>query len=122
MNRRHTSHRRGFPSNAAKKRIQGLIPGRDSVCFRVLNAAIVLSILIAVATVLIAPQIDMPDTVMRLHHVSSHSSGAHGTSNSFGTGIVLPTVAVISDGASLSSENLDPPDGLQARLSAVMRC
>ena len=41
----------------------------------------VLAIMIAVLTVLIAPSIDMPDTVLREHHVAPHSmaSGNSGT-------------------------------------------
>jgi hypothetical protein len=86
------------------------------------SAAVVLTILVAVATVLIAPQVDMPDTVLRLHHVSSHSSGTHGSSNLLNTGIAILAEAPQSDDASRSSEGFYPQDGLHARLSVVMRC
>jgi hypothetical protein len=88
----------------------------------VLSAAFVLTILVAVATVLIAPQVDMPDTVLRLHHVSSHSAGTHGLSSVSDTGIAVLAEAPQSDDASRSSDNLNPQDGLHARLSVVMRC
>ena|SRR6188472_1409442 len=53
--------------------------------------AIALAVLIAVATVLIAPSIDMPETTLREHHVSSHSADYNSSGNltSLGTASLL---------------------------------
>lgn len=42
-----------------------------------LRAGVVIAVLLAVATTLIAPTVDLPETVLREHHVVSHASGEH---------------------------------------------
>ena len=41
--------------------------------------AIALALLLSVAAVLIAPSVDLPETVLREHHVASHSLANHTT-------------------------------------------
>jgi hypothetical protein len=41
------------------------------------RASVAVAVLLAVATVLIAPTVDLPETVLREHHVVSHASGEH---------------------------------------------
>lgn len=69
--------------------------------------AIALAVLIAVATVLIAPSIEMPETTLRQHQVTSHSAGydASGNLTSLGAAGLLRAFQTIdarrpSDGSS----------------------
>jgi hypothetical protein len=43
----------------------------------VFRSSVVLAVLIAVITTLIAPTVDLPETVLREHHVVSHMNGGH---------------------------------------------
>lgn len=45
---------------------------------RAIRTGVALAVLLAVAAVLIAPTIDMPETTLREHQVTSHSSSEHG--------------------------------------------
>jgi hypothetical protein len=42
-----------------------------------LGACVAMAVLLAVAAVLIAPNVDLPETVLREQHVVSHASGEH---------------------------------------------
>src|SRR5258708_7311653 len=83
-------HASGFL--AARQKSFGLFAGGGAMrvegSFRI---AIALAVLIAVATVLIAPSIDMPETALREHHVTSHLVGDHSSGNltSLGTAGLL---------------------------------
>ena len=48
---------------------------------RAFRIGLALAVLFAVAAVLIAPTIDMPETTLREHQVASHFSNEHGTGN-----------------------------------------
>ena len=56
---------------------------RKSLCYdarimrRSFKIGVALTVLVAVATVLIAPTIVMQMTTLRTHHVSSHAGGVH---------------------------------------------
>ena len=88
----------------------------------VFTLVIVLTILIAVATALIAPSIDMPDGVMREHHVASHASSGHGTSNLTNSGAAVRLEIGQVDGASRSSEVLHLYIGEHTQSFVVLRC
>lgn len=44
---------------------------------RTLTIGVSLAVLVAIATVLIAPTVDLPETTLREHQVASHSTGEH---------------------------------------------
>ena len=48
---------------------------------RTFRIGVVIAVLLAVATVLIAPTIDMPETTLREHQVTSHFSSEHAPGN-----------------------------------------
>jgi hypothetical protein len=114
---------RNLEAAAAKRRVYRLIQSRDSACMRpVFTLVIVLTILVAVATALIAPSIDMPDGVMREHHVASHSSSGHGTSNLVDSGKAVRIETSQDDGASRSSEILHLNIDEHTQSFVVLRC
>lgn len=86
-----------------------------------LKLVIVATVLAAVLAVLIAPSIDMPETVLREHHVASHST----VTNASGT---LAAVRTISDSLAFRyeavqlSESLAAFDHGHSQTSLVMRC
>lgn len=88
----------------------------------VFTVVIVFTILVAVATALIAPSIDMPDGVMREHHVATHTSGAHGTSNLANSGVTVRVEISQNHGASRSSESLNLYIGEHSQSFVVLRC
>lgn len=57
---------------------------------RGVKTAVAMAVMIAVLTVLIAPSIDMPETVLREHHVAAHSM----TSGTSGTLIVVGIISL----------------------------
>ena len=86
------------------------------------RTAIALAVLVAVATVLIAPSIDMPETTLREHHVTSHSASNNSSGNltSLGTASLLRAFQTIdvnrpSDGPQFSTRG-------QSQSSLVLRC
>jgi hypothetical protein len=89
---------------------------------RTLRIAVALAVLFAVATVLIAPTIDMPETVLREHHVASHSIGNHASGNlkvSVGPGLMASVTHSVESYTSGS-----PRVSSHARVesSQVLRC
>lgn len=123
MNGRRTTRGNGFRSKAGLWRFPRLSAGRDSAPSRhALNAFVILAILIAVATVLIAPSIDMPDTVLREHFVASHSAGVHATSPMVSAVISVLLVVHAQQSASRSSVTLQSTKSDYKQSSAVMRC
>jgi hypothetical protein len=44
---------------------------------RIVRVGVAVAVLFAVATVLIAPTIDMPETTLREHSITSYASGGH---------------------------------------------
>src|SRR5665213_139163 len=121
--RKRTSAGKGLRSTAGLSRIQRPTQGRDRACLhRVYTFAVILTILVAVATALIASSIDMPDTVLREHQVSLHASGSHAANNLLNTGIPVPIETVASDAISWSSEITPSTNNLRTQSSIVMRC
>jgi len=86
------------------------------------RVAIALAVLIAVATVLIAPSIEMPETTLRQHHVTSHSAGydASGNLTSSVTSGLLRAFQTI-DAHLLSEGPLSSTRG-NSQSSLVLRC
>ena len=78
-------------------------------------------VIISVLTVLIAPSIDMPETVLREHHVAAHTM----VNNGSGTLTVVGTIAVAEEfhkyalHMSESSRNMT---GKDSRTPFVLRC
>ena len=88
---------------------------------RLFRIAISMAVMIAVLTVLIAPSIDMPETVLREHHVTTHSI----TNNGSGTLLVLGFVAGDQFGRSdslRSIESTPPADYGYGQTTLVLRC
>jgi hypothetical protein len=72
---------------------------------RTITIGVALAVLIAVATVLIAPTIDLPETTLREHQVVSHSSGEHAPGNlSMFSGLGLSALFAFMIAARLSPE------------------
>lgn len=114
-------HASGFL--AARQKSIELFAGNGAVRVQgSLRIAIALAVLVAVATVLIAPSIDMPETTLREHHVASHSAGDHSSGNltTLGTAALLRVFQTIdahrtSDGPKSSSREHN-------RSPLVLRC
>ena len=123
MNRTHALLGKRLQSNAGKLRIYRLIKSCDSACFRRnYTFAVVLTILVALATALIAPSIDIPDGVLHEHSVSSHSIAAHSTGNLSNTSIVNPAEIIQSNEISSISAILHFSNGDSTDSSVVLRC
>jgi hypothetical protein len=123
MDRKHTSGGKGSRSTAGPARILRLARGRDSVYLgRVYTLAVILTILVAVATALIAPSIDMPDSVLREHHVTLHAAGAHTANNLSSTGSAIFNEAIQSDTAIHGSETSPSSNIERTQSSFVLRC
>jgi hypothetical protein len=123
MQNMRTSAGKVIESNARPSRIHRLGRGRDSVCLaRAYTLAVILTILVAVATALIAPSIDMPDTVLREHHVSLHAAGVHAVNNLSNTGSAVLNEAVQSDAAIRVSATSPSSNNMRTQLSFVLRC
>ena len=123
MRKRHTSVGKVARSNAGQLRIYRLTQGEGSVCTRrAYTLAVILTILVAVATALIAPSIDMPDTVLREHQVSLHAAGTHAANNLLNTGVSSPGEAIQSDAASHDAE-VSPSSHIgRTQTPFVLRC
>ena len=83
--------------------------------------AVIAVVLIAVLTVLLAPSIDMPETVLREHHVAAHSV----VNNNAGT---LTVVGMISGTEAFQNGSVDLAENSRTRehehsqASLVLRC
>jgi len=123
MTGKRTLRRKAAPLGAHLWRFPRFVQRRDSTRFlQSINAFVILTILIAVATTLIAPSIDMPDTVLHEHQVASHSAGGHGSNTLVNLGISTPLEARRNEGASRSSEILHSPNCEYKQSSVVLRC
>ena len=119
----YIKHTADKESTARSSRTIWPAQGRDSVCLRrAYTFVVILTILVAVATALIAPSIDMPDATLREHQVSLHAAGSHSTNNLLNTGIPIPNEAVESDGVSCISEITPSTDIRHIQSSVVLRC
>lgn len=87
-----------------------------------LKILVALAVLVAVATVLIAPSIDMPETTLREHHVTSHSAGDHSSGNltSVGTAALLRVFQTIDAHPPLEGPQFSILGHSQSSL--VLRC
>ena len=87
-----------------------------------LRMVIAMAVLIAVATVLIAPSIDMPETTLREHHVASHSAGDHSSANlsTLGTAALLRVFQTID--AHRPLESRQSSTRRHSRSFLVLRC
>jgi hypothetical protein len=123
MDRKHTSIGKESSALAENWRIHRLIQGQDSVCSRrAYTFTVILTILLAVAMALIAPSIEMPDTVLREHHVSSHVAGVHGANIPINTIVATPVQSVDSGRISRISETLNPSISANLQSTVVLRC
>ncbi len=123
MNRKRTSRCNGSQSRTGLWRIPGLCEDQDSARFRqAFSVFVALTILIAVATTLIAPSIDMPDTVLHEHHVASHSAGGHASGSLMSSGISTAIEVYQNESASRSLDILHSPNSGYNLSSVVLRC
>lgn len=111
----------GFPA-LRQKSIRLFAFDRANRIERSLRIVVALAVLVTVATVLIAPSIDMPETTLREHHVTSHSTGNHSSGNltSLGTTALLHVVHAID-----THRPLDGPQFsmlVHGQSSLVLRC
>ena len=121
MGTQYSSEIRGshFPDARQGGRRALLLKGVRSS--RALKTVLALAVMFAVLTVLIAPSIDMPETVLREHHVASHSvaNGPAGT---------LVVVGMFSDAQELGTEAVLLYESSEASgyahslTSVVLRC
>ncbi len=70
-----------------------------------LRTWVVLAVLIAVATTLIAPTVDLPETVLREHHVVSHVGAEHALGK-LQASFTPETTYLAADGAGMSPSAL----------------
>jgi hypothetical protein len=88
---------------------------------RAFKFGVVLAILFAVATVLIAPTIDMPETTLREHSASSHNSGEHAQD-----GFTIISSAPVNwhefEMEAHRSSELKIPDRTSVHSTTVLRC
>lgn len=88
---------------------------------RGVRTAVAMAVMIAVFTVLIAPSINTPETVLREHHVSAHSM----TNGNSGTLIVVGVIS-LADASYHDSVHLIESDGVVGfasnQPSPVLRC
>ncbi len=113
----------GFRSGAGLLRVPQFPGRRDSVCSRkAFSAIVILTILVAVSTALIAPSIDMPDGVLHEHHAAGHSAGGHGSNTLVNSGSSTPVEAHLDQSTSQIAEILHSPHSGHDQLSVVMRC
>ena len=89
---------------------------------RTFKLGVALAVLVAVATVLIAPTVDLPETTLREHQVASHSSGEHAP-GSFSTFFSAGVSALFAFGIA-ARFSLEPLLSHRARVpsSQVLRC
>jgi hypothetical protein len=94
------------------------LDARTNRGFRIVLA---MAVMVAVLTVLIAPSIDMPETVLREHHVASHSmvKSASGTLEMVG---MVPDSQVFRNEAANLHEGSEASDYAHDQTSLVMRC
>lgn len=84
--------------------------------------AVILTILVAVATALTAPSVDMPDTVLHEHHLSVHGAENHASNN------LSDTCSDVLNGAAQTNAAVRVPETLhlsgngRTQSSFVLRC
>ncbi|WP_204101528.1 hypothetical protein [Occallatibacter savannae] len=83
--------------------------------------AVVVAVMVAVLTVLIAPSIDMPETVLREHHVAAHTmvNGNSGTLTVVG---IISVADAIDGHAVLLNDGSRNPEHGHSQTSLVLRC
>lgn len=86
-----------------------------------IRLAIVVAVLAAVLTVLIAPSIDMPETVLREHHVAPHSMATNGSGTLTMTGLIS-VEQVFQDLTIQTVGSFNDLDQTHVRTSLVLRC
>jgi hypothetical protein len=87
----------------------------------IIRLAIVRAVLVAVLTVLIAPSIDMPETVLREHHVAPHSMASNGSGTLTVTGLI--SVEQVFQNLTIQAVgSLKVLDQIHSQTSLVLRC
>ena len=85
------------------------------------RTALVVAVMIAVLTVLIAPSIDMPETVLREHHVAAHTmvNGNSGTLTLVG---IIPVADALHGRTVQLIDGSHNPERGHSNTSLVLRC
>lgn len=99
--------------------VAGLDETRISESFRIVLA---FAVLVAVATVLIAPSIDMPETALREHHITSHSIEGHSSGNLTVEGKTAPSQSYLNPPAIRNSEHPELLNRGHKQSFTVLRC
>ena len=87
-----------------------------------LRAGVVIAVLLAVTTALIAPTVDLPETVLREHHVVSHASGEHAHGKLQTSSHLRPFDLLMDAGGSDLPVVLRSADHVDAKPFRVLRC
>jgi len=80
-----------------------------------------MAVMIAVLTVLIAPSIDMPETVLREHHVAAHSIANSNSGTLTMVGIISVAEAFHNDTVHVAENSGNLEHG-HSQTSLVLRC
>jgi hypothetical protein len=86
------------------------------------RAGVAMAVLLAVATVLIAPTVDLPETVLREHHVASHASGEHAQGELQASSNADPSHLLIDAVGSHLAVDLRSTDRVGINPFRVLRC
>src|SRR3569833_989188 len=87
----------------------------------IIRLAVVIAVMAAVLTVLIAPSIAMPETVVREPHVASHSM-ASSCAGTLTIAELISIVQVFKDDTVQALEHFRIPDYAHGHASLVLRC
>jgi hypothetical protein len=87
-----------------------------------LRAGVVIAVLLAVATTLIAPTVDLPETVLREHHVVSHASGEHAQGKLQTSSNAGPSYLLVDAVGGYLPLVLRSTDHVDAKPFRVLRC
>jgi hypothetical protein len=84
---------------------------------------LVVAVLLAVATVLIAPTVDLPETVLRGDHLVSHAGGEHGHGNLQKTASdQSPSYLITQMVETYRPISHSFPDHVESKPSRILRC
>lgn len=86
------------------------------------RAAVAIAVVLAVATILIAPTVDLPETVLREQHVVSHASGEHAQGKLQASSNTHPSYLLIGSVGSDLPVVLRSTDHVDIKPFRVLRC